>query len=1099
MPRTKAPVPPELPDAAELRFVQFHHPRLEAGDYKLRLSHKLKVDGKEHGFGDSPEVYFSVKGHRWELPNELLHAVYPPPSSRGPFHRVLPHVILERSTLPWERNPKPGMKRGAELAADDRHSQPWLAILLFDAGSAPEPQVVAAGEVGKVSAKRQDGKEFVRVLGAAKSGVAKALDIEATEHADDRLTVIDVPLDLLQTIAPRWDDLPATVHVRKVSRPDQPPPGHVVTIQGLAAALDAAREVLAEQAGAAGPAAGTWLDQEHPPSWHTGGPLLELGAGHLVVRTAGETIRVDGAAPPKDEQEAKAWLLDLLPPSPWRARFLGGKSGAGKGGGHGGKKGKIPSHDHVELTSRFRHDVTEGTGDTARVTHHPLGELGVAAARLRPGGEGTAEHYRASIGILPEPPAPVAWTEQAVVVGTRLPPRDADCVAHLVSLENAYKEAPAGHDPGGDRHKIEEPGLIKALQAARSASGAAPSEKFRTPWTHSGRTLAWAEKDTALIEIGAGHLALRQGAEVKSAAGAPKDETEIEKWIKALLPKDWEDRLFQEKPEPDKQKDPAAWKKWDKHRLRNRVSFSGRFEVGGRSHRLGVAVSRAKGNKREMLRALVAFLPELPVLAVPEQGGKDVPGLVRLVSLHSWAFRCDAAAHDLLRLLMHLDTHGKAELHELSARGGGGGLRLPVPENAPAAVADRIRAGYTPWRHRMRRGDRGVSWYRGPLVSDAPEQASAPPVVRGSDQLLVIDRATGLIDASYAAAWELGRLLALADTPFATALHRWRTEHEHELHHLEQRARHGHLALAEGPARGAHVLPGELEAWLTELSLLEDVPYNYLVPDERMLPAESIRFFTVDPDWIACLTDGAFAVGRALGADHRGDAKRAGALPRPPRTSGFLLRSEVVGDFPGLLIEGYAAAGDVGDSLPLATHPDQESFVKLRRLRAARLAPDTLLCLYHGGPLGLELSVVDLHLHPQTLHFGLEEDVGGKLIKCLRNPLTGRREGVWSGKRQQPPAHKVHPQVGLKDPPPGDVLVPDAIPWRTPHDSGDPATSGVLHVGRLFEEVGHRLERFALDHKYTSADFALQLLDAPVLIRFLRWDGPLPDAREVSA
>ena len=48
--------------------------------------------------------------------------------------------------------------------------------------------------------------------------------------------------------------------------------------------------------------------------------------------------------------------------------------------------------------------------------------------------------------------------------------------------------------------------------------------------------------------------------------------------------------------------------------------------------------------------------------------------------------------------------------------------------------------------------------------------------------------------------------------------------------------------------------------------LLYGVPFHYLVPDERMMPPESIRFFHVDPGWIATLIQGATSVGRAASA-----------------------------------------------------------------------------------------------------------------------------------------------------------------------------------------------------------------------------------------
>ena len=44
--------------------------------------------------------------------------------------------------------------------------------------------------------------------------------------------------------------------------------------------------------------------------------------------------------------------------------------------------------------------------------------------------------------------------------------------------------------------------------------------------------------------------------------------------------------------------------------------------------------------------------------------------------------------------------------------------------------------------------------------------------------------------------------------------------------------------------------PEDLSEWFGKLHLLYGVPYNYLIPDDNLLPEESIRFFHVDKDWV---------------------------------------------------------------------------------------------------------------------------------------------------------------------------------------------------------------------------------------------------------
>jgi hypothetical protein len=187
-------------------------------------------------------------------------------------------------------------------------------------------------------------------------------------------------------------------------------------------------------------------------------------------------------------------------------------------------------------------------------------------------------------------------------------------------------------------------------------------------------------------------------------------------------------------------------------------------------------------------------------------------------------------------------------------------------------------------------------------------------------------------------------------------------------------------------------LPDSLHKWLSRLKLLYGVPYNYLVPDERMLPPESIRFFKIDMNWVDALIDGAYSIGRDLSANPSGQqnlaqqqdsvtqelvraqvdgsagAIRAEGLGQPPVpldfsqvVSGLLLRSEVVQHYPGLGVNAYLDG----------QAPDQTKTPTLMHiLRFERLGPasDTLICLLLG-----DVYRVDIHEAPEQLHYGFDD------------------------------------------------------------------------------------------------------------------------------
>lgn len=405
---------------------------------------------------------------------------------------------------------------------------------------------------------------------------------------------------------------------------------------------------------------------------------------------------------------------------------------------------------------------------------------------------------------------------------------------------------------------------------------------------------------------------------------------------------------------------------------------------------------------------------------------------IRLVSLVGFRFGCFDPKRSFTKLLRGLD-----------------GARPPPPEPpalatlAPAFLSSTLRVslrfypqannaaieylalGSVPMRHSLRNGQTTASWYHGPLAPAKnplePTDASVPHwPVAVADELLRYNPHSGMFDVSYAAAWELGRLLALQNQKFSLELRHWKEDEAKRRHPTQPRNAHP-LANLSATAPELETIdakmPPAVRDWMADLSLLEAVPFSYLVPDERMLPLESIRIFHLDWLWIECLLDGAFAIGRATEADKQRDADywkhRHSKNPHGPVT-GVILRSEVVSGWPGLQVDGY------------------DGNQKLEALRTARLAPSVLFCLFDG-----EISKVKIHQKVETLHFGL--DFEEKFIKKLRE----------EGKGQNVP-----------------------VPWKD-------EARGVLDVDALAKDMGGKLPS-----PFTSAEFALQMIEGVEEVTF---------------
>lgn len=209
----------------------------------------------------------------------------------------------------------------------------------------------------------------------------------------------------------------------------------------------------------------------------------------------------------------------------------------------------------------------------------------------------------------------------------------------------------------------------------------------------------------------------------------------------------------------------------------------------------------------------------------------------------------------------------------------------------------------------------------------------------------------------------------------------------------------GRLATASADrtarAESAAEPPAYVAERLAELRLLHDVPFQYVVPDAALAPAESIRFFHLDEGWTDALAEGALAVdgtgdeatrGRRAFARTRDARDQAVARVRDrrrgrPATSretgpitGFLLRSSAVARWPGMQVRAYSG------SIPPDVDPDEApDGVRLGLLRLEQVAPSLLLALFDGVP-----SLVVVEEPPGGVVLGISVHQGGDWRLPLR-------------------------------------------------------------------------------------------------------------------
>jgi hypothetical protein len=415
---------------------------------------------------------------------------------------------------------------------------------------------------------------------------------------------------------------------------------------------------------------------------------------------------------------------------------------------------------------------------------------------------------------------------------------------------------------------------------------------------------------------------------------------------------------------------------------------------------------------------------------------------IRLVVLNSWQFTCIDLKQNFKDLLTHLNGYqNKSQDSQQFST-----LRLPKPATENAELAEAyLSKGYVPLHHNLRQGGNTISWYHGPLIPacNQTKKELSSLSVYSADKLVCYNSGEGMFDVSYASAWELGRLLALQDSHFSMNLSNWKREHLKEVTENNQQELYSHLFPSSTVTTTDNELNNQpdsikekIDEWLKELALLKGVPFNYLVPDEQMLPQESIRFFHLDWFWVECLLDGAFSLGSGLGQKKVTNPDK---LAENEDITGFLLRSQVISGWPDLQVE---ARSKLNPSNPM------EDNQKLKLLRCDRLSESVLLCLFAG-----DIQTLDISLKPQGLHFGFDS-TNHKLSRSLRNPETGE---------ELPELSKL--QV-------------ENITYRNQDNQ-------VIDIVDLARNIRQKLKDYqSIKESLSSAQFALQMVQGAEKVRF---------------
>lgn len=228
------------------------------------------------------------------------------------------------------------------------------------------------------------------------------------------------------------------------------------------------------------------------------------------------------------------------------------------------------------------------------------------------------------------------------------------------------------------------------------------------------------------------------------------------------------------------------------------------------------------------------------------------------------------------------------------------------------AVNKLIDVAKVPLEHQLKAGGKIVSWYQGPFTNwnysfglrEMPDGKGWEYIPDHQDYLNLFNDDTKMYDVTYAAAWQLGRLMIMNDHKVLQELKKWKNELE-VYHLVQEQNRYSHLPnLATQPP----VLPDLLTDYVAEMMKFRNFPVYYLLPHADLSSEESIKYFKIDNSWILAFLYGIFSAGPKLGIrdfeDYILNHKTLHAVFDYTKPYyGILLQSQAIKNWPHLVVE----------------------------------------------------------------------------------------------------------------------------------------------------------------------------------------------------
>lgn len=303
------------------------------------------------------------------------------------------------------------------------------------------------------------------------------------------------------------------------------------------------------------------------------------------------------------------------------------------------------------------------------------------------------------------------------------------------------------------------------------------------------------------------------------------------------------------------------------------------------------------------------------------------------------------------------------------------------------AVIKLVDVAKVPLEHQLKGGGKIVSWYQGPFTNwnysfnlrDLLKDKEWVDIPDHQDYLNLFNDDTKMYDMTYAAAWQLGRIMIMNDNKVLQELKKWKNELQ--LHNLvQEQNRYSHLPNLKTQAPQVSEL---LLNYVTELIQFRNFPVYYLLPHVDLSTEESTKYFKIDNSWILSFLYGIFSAGPKLSIqDFEGYIIKNKTLNHVFDYNkpyyGILFQSQTMKNWPHLVVE-------------LNKSHDFHYITNI----------SNTLRLYITSQ---KFSDIELYLKNENAHFGKEYNAEAeKFIKIANNSVKLANEYLYK-----------QPKIGLK-------------------------------------------------------------------------------------